>query len=64
MKKADNDHGHVVAADASGLTVGRQAVVHHVLTDTVQFLLGGNSSSDKFYDCLRRLAIPDTYESQ
>jgi hypothetical protein len=44
VEKGNHDHGHVVAAHASSLAVGCEAVVHHVLTDGVQFLLGGNSS--------------------
>lgn len=59
MKQADNDHGHIVAADAAGFAVAGQAIVHHVFANGVQFLLGGDASSDEFDDSLRGLAIPD-----
>lgn len=58
-EESDNDHGHVVAADASRLRVGGQAVVHHVLADLVQILLGSDSTPDEFDYGLGRLAIPD-----
>lgn len=61
VQKADNYHGHVVASDTTGFAVRRETVVHHVLTDAMEVLLGGNTSPDKFDDLLRRLTIPDTY---
>lgn len=61
VEKCDDAHGHVVAADAAGLAVRCEAVVHHVLADGGQVLLRGNASSDKLNDSLRGLAIPDTW---
>ena len=60
VKQSNDTHGHVVAANAASLAVAGQAVVHHVFADRVQFLLGGDASSDEFHNGLRRLAIPDT----
>lgn len=64
LEQSDDDHGHVVAPDSTGIAARGQAVVHQVLADPVQILLRGNSSSDKLNYCLRRLAIPDTYRSR
>lgn len=59
-EEANDDHGHVVTANTSRLRVGGQAVVHHVLTDLLEVLLGGDTAPDKLDDSLGRLAIPDT----
>jgi len=59
-EEADDDHGHVVAPNASGLRIRCQAVIHHVLADLLEVLLGGNATPHKLNDSLRRLAIPDT----
>jgi hypothetical protein len=59
IQQADDSHGHVVTTDTTSLAVGSQAVIHHVLTDSVEILLGRNASSDEFDHRLRRLAIPD-----
>jgi len=61
VEKCNHTHSHVVAADAAGLAVGCEAVVHHVLADGGQVLLRGNASSDELDNRLRGLAIPDTY---
>ena len=61
VEQADDGHGHVVTAHTTGLTVGGQAVIHHVLANSVQVLLGGNSSAHKLHNRLGGLAIPDTY---
>ena len=58
-EEANDDHGHIVTAHTTRLRVGGQAVVHHVLTDLVEILLGRDASSDKFDDSLRRLAVPN-----
>lgn len=60
VQKTDDDHSHVVASNATRLTVGSQAIVHHVLTDAVEVLLGGNTATNELNDGLRGLAIPDT----
>jgi hypothetical protein len=58
-EEANNGHCHVVTANAAGLGVGGQAVVHHVLADLVQVLFGSNTPADKLDNSLRGLAIPD-----
>src|SRR4051794_10925839 len=58
-EEADDDHGHVVAAHTTRLRVGGQTIVHHVLADLLQILLGGDSSPDKLDNGLRGLAVPD-----
>ena len=35
VKQPNNDHGHVVAPDSPSLTIGREAVIHHVLTNLI-----------------------------
>lgn len=60
VKQTNDHHGHVVASNATGFTVGSKAIVHHVLTDAVQFLLSRDTSSDELDNSLRRLAIPNT----
>lgn len=64
VEEANNAHGHVVAANATGLGVGGQAVVHHVLANLVEFLLGSNASSNELNHGLGGLAIPDTYANE
>lgn len=64
VEETNNAHGHVVAADATSLGVGGKAVVHHVLADLVQVLLGCNSTADKLNNSLRGLAVPDTITGQ
>lgn len=63
MQKSNNRDGHVVASNASRLAVRSQAVVHHVLADGREFLLGSNTAADKLHHGLRRLTIPDAYAS-
>lgn len=61
IEQSDDSHGHVVTAHAAGLAVGGQAVVHHVLANPGQLLLGGDPPPHEFDYGLRRLAVPDTY---
>ncbi|KAI6748822.1 hypothetical protein HG531_007769 [Fusarium graminearum] len=63
VEEANDAHGHVVAADTAGLRVGGQAVVHHVLANLFEFLLGSDASSNELNHGLGGLAIPDTYAS-
>ena len=58
-EETNDHHGHVVAAHAASLRVRSQAVVHHVLANLFELLLGGDSAADEFDDGLRGLAIPD-----
>lgn len=62
VQQANDDHGHVVASDASSFTVCGKTVVHHVLTDVMQVLSCGDTPPDKLNHGLRSLAIPDSYE--
>lgn len=64
VEETNDDHGHVVTTNPSSLRVGCQAVVHHVFTNLVKILLGGDSSANKLNHSLRRLAVPDTVTSQ
>lgn len=64
VEEANDAHGHVVAADTAGLRVGGQAVVHHVLANLFEFLLGSDASSNELNHGLGGLAIPDTYASE
>lgn len=59
-EEANNGHRHVVAANTTGLRVGGEAVVHHVLADLVQVLLGSDTPADELDNSLGRLAVPDT----
>lgn len=43
-----NDHGHVVAANSSGLAAWCKTIVHHVLADFGESLFRSNATSDKF----------------
>lgn len=52
LEEAHNDHGHVIATDASSFRVGSQTVVHHVLADLIQLLPRGNTAPDKLDDGL------------
>lgn len=59
-EQADDNHGHVVAANTTGLRVRSQAVVHHVLADLLQVLLSSNASAHELDNGLGRLAVPNT----
>ena len=52
-EEANDDHGHVVTSHTTRLRVGSQAVVHHVLADLIQILLGDNTPPDEFDHGLR-----------
>ena len=60
IEMGNDGHGHVVTADTARFAVAREAVVHHVLADDLELLLGSDSSPNKLDHGLRRLAIPDT----
>lgn len=60
VKDSDDHHRHVVATNSAGVAARSQTVVHQVLANAMQVLLGGNSPSDELDHRLRRLAIPDT----
>lgn len=64
VEETNDYHGHVVTTNATSLRVGGQAVVHHVLTNLVKVLLGGDSSANELNHSLRRLAIPDAVTSE
>ena len=53
IQKTNNDHGHVVTANATPFTVRGETVVHHVFANLREFLFGGNASPDKLDNCLR-----------
>jgi len=55
-----DNHRHIVAPNAARLAVGSQTVVHHVLANLVQVLLGGNTPSHELDHGLGWLAIPDS----
>jgi len=59
-EESHNDHCHVVTANTTSLAAGSETVVHHVLADRLQILLGSNTTTSEFNDCLGGLAIPDT----
>lgn len=61
VQQTNDDHGHVIATDTTGFTVGREAIIHHILADPGELLLGGNAPSDELDHRLRRLTVPDTY---
>lgn len=60
MQETDDSDGHVVAANASSVTVRCQAVVHHVLAYGLQRLLRHDPAPNELYNSLRGLAVPDT----
>lgn len=63
-QETNDDHSHVVTPNTASLGIGGQAVVHHILADFVQILLGSDASADELDDGLGRLAVPDAYSAQ
>ena len=59
-EKSNDDHGHVIAANATSVAVRCKTIIHHIFADFMELLLRGDPSSDELHDRLRRLAIPDT----